>query len=173
VNLSPRLRRFGLIGLAVLAAGAQPGGATLQPEMQVLDARYVVTGEVVAAPPSAAAHFRLLVTRATTADGPKAGQTIEVRFLGDEPVVPPAGLLVNVWLLGEKDGLYLVCPGTQCMPVMPTADSTRVGGNAAPDSRTAMTWVVVATVAAVAAYFVFSAVRSARRGPQRGGRPTN
>jgi hypothetical protein len=83
------------------------------------DAKYVVVGVVRpdAAPP--AAHFRLAITAVEWGDHLRPGQTIDVRFLNDQPAVPPDGAQVRVWLLGQTEGLYLVCPGTQCEPARP------------------------------------------------------
>jgi hypothetical protein len=164
VRTISRLSRLGLICLAALAAvGARPARLSMEEAAgPAVDARYVVVGQVTheASPP---AQFRLLVTAVNTTDGPRPGQTIDIRFLNDQSVIPEAGTTVQVWLLGEKDGLYLVCPGTTCRLIpMPVAD-TYADRPAPAEDRTLLRWVVIAAVAAVAAYLVLASTRPARR----------
>jgi hypothetical protein len=147
---------------------ALPPRRPVPPAAEAVDARYVVTGRVAPEPPAAPAQFRLAVTACNTNDGPRPGQAIDVRFLSDNPPLPPVGAHVQVWLLGHKDGLYLICPGTQCqlLPVAPVG--TVGGGSDAPGWTTLLTWTMFSTAVVVGVYLAVTAARRPRPAPPAG-----
>jgi hypothetical protein len=129
-----------------------------------LNARYVVTGRVSSEHAPVPAHFRLEVVSTNSKEAPQAGRTINVRFVEDSSALPAAGALIEIGLLGERDGIFLVAPGARYRVVSPPPDVSNVTSTA--DAGTAVTWTVAVGAGAVAACLLFAAARSAR-GPRR------
>ena len=128
-----------------------------------LDARYVVTGVVTDQLPPPPAQFRMRVTAVNVDDGPAPGGVIDLRFLGEPPALPPPGATVQVWLLGGKDNLYLICPGSECR-LIPSAAADPPGPAAGPPDRgELLRWVGAATVGMAAAFLVYTSARRPRR----------
>jgi hypothetical protein len=116
----PDLSRLLLLPLAL--AALPPDHSARRADVSAVrgeDAAYIVTGVVRPAPPGSQAHFRLTITAVGRGERLRPGQDIDVRFVADRATPPPVGEEVRVWLLGGVDGLYFVCPGTECEPVGP------------------------------------------------------
>jgi hypothetical protein len=152
------------IGLVGLLAVARPERYALYVE-PFLNARYVVTGRVSSDLPPAPAHFRLRVVSTNSQEAPRPGRTINVRFVDDSSAIPIVGALIEIGLLGERDGIFLVAPGAQFRVIPPPPDVNNVTSTA--DSVTLITWTVTTGAGAVAACLLFAAIRSARRRPRR------
>src|SRR4051812_34934066 len=113
-----KLALGGFIGVSALLAFSRPerNGPRVEP---FLNARYVITGRVSSDYPPAPAHFRLEVVSTNSKEAPQPGRTINVRFVDDSSAIPTGGALIEIGLLGERDGIFLVAPGTPFRVISP------------------------------------------------------